>query len=156
MISILPVDATAATALTELHRLAFDDPWSAQDLTALIGTPGIFALAALADGDLVGFILCRTAADEAEVLTLATAPAARRRGIASTLLDRAAVRVLSDGADALFLEVAEDNIPARALYAAQGFAQVGRRPRYYQRKDGAIAALILRRDLNRSSMEPYD
>ena len=130
MISVVEVDAAAAAALAELHGAAFAEPWSARDLAALTRTPGVFALAALDDADLVGFILCRTAADEAEVLTLATAPAARRRGIASTLLDQAAIRALQEGAAALFLEVAEDNAPARALYAASGFAQVGRRPRY--------------------------
>ena len=49
----------------------------------------------------------------------------------------------------MFLEVAEDNRAARALYAAAGFASVGRRPAYYARPGAAdaVAALILRRDL---------
>ena len=48
----------------------------------------------------------------------------------------------------MFLEVDEDNAPARRLYARAGFREVGRRPGYYQQDKGAAAtALVLRRDL---------
>jgi|TARA_B100001964_G_C14071093_1_gene525917 ribosomal-protein-alanine N-acetyltransferase len=48
------------------------------------------------------------------------------------------------GAGELFLEVAEDNGAALALYAGAGFVQVGRRQGYYQGAGGARAALVLR------------
>jgi len=146
--------AAIAPALGALHALAFDDPaldppWPAAEIAALIGTPGALALAASLEGDLAGFILIRTAADEAEVLTLAVAPARRRRGVGGRLLAAAGVAARSAGAEALFLEVAEDNAAALALYQAGGFWPVGRRPGYYARPGGAAAARILRRDLNR-------
>ena len=56
---------------------------------------------------------------------------------------------LAGGAEAMFLEVAADNPSARALYQANAFREVGRRPGYFSRRDGAVTALIMRRDLNR-------
>jgi ribosomal-protein-alanine N-acetyltransferase len=46
----------------------------------------------------------------------------------------------------VLLEVAEDNVAARALYGAAGFLEVGNRPAYYRRRSGpTVAALTLRR-----------
>lgn len=144
-----------AEALAGVHALAFDDPWSAADLAALLASPGVFALAARDEGDLAGFVLCRVAADEAEILTIATAPARRRQGVGRALLEAAAGTASAGGAETVFLEVAEDNAAALGLYRAAGFAPVGRRKGYYSRGAGAIDALVLRRDLNRASAEPY-
>ena len=46
---------------------------------------------------------------------------------------------------AMFLEVAEDNQPALALYRRAGFVANGRRQRYYRRGNGGwVDALMLR------------
>jgi len=92
-----------------------------------------------------GFVLARVIVDEAEILTLAVAPAVQRQGLARRLMTAAATRAASQGAACLFLEVSAANAPARALYAACGFTQVGRRRAYY---DDGSDALILRRDLS--------
>ena len=92
----------------------------------------------------LGFILCRTAADEAEILTLLVPDSYRRQGVATALLDRAIEEARARSAAALFLEVAADNDAGRGFYARRGFAEVGRRPRYYAAKTDA---LILRRAL---------
>ena len=89
-----------------------------------------------------GMILARVVADEMEVLTLAVSPAARRRGVGMALLQAALDWGWSAGATVAFLEVAEDNPGARALYARAGFAPAGRRPRYYA---SGADALVLRR-----------
>ncbi len=150
MIEIVPVTAIAAPALADVHAQAFDEPWPAAEIAALIASPGAIALAAMVDGDLAGFILARIAADEAEVLTLATARASRRRGAAARLLTAARLAARAGGAGAMFLEVAEDNPAALALYRGQGFGEVGARPGYYRRPGGeAAAARIMRLDLNR-------
>jgi ribosomal-protein-alanine N-acetyltransferase len=91
----------------------------------------------------------RAIAGEAEVLTLAVAPTHRRRGLASALLQAGLGQARLSGAEAAFLEVAADNAAAIALYAAAGFAQVGRRAGYYRRADGeAIDGLVLSLTLN--------
>lgn len=123
-----------------LHASAFPpaDRWGPDALAMLLAMPGTFAQH-IPD---VGFVLARIVADEAEILTLAVVPEARRQGHGAVLLAAAMARAAAQGARVMFLEVAEGNAAARALYAAAGFAAVGRRQRYYP--DGSDA-LVLRR-----------
>lgn len=147
---IVPASADHAEALAGVHAASFDSPWRAEDIVALIFSPGGFALAAEEDAGVRGFVLVRANAGEAEILTLAVAPGFRRQGFAELLTDAAAAVAGQAGAEALFLEVAEDNSGAIALYAKTGFTQVGRRRGYYAREDAtAVDALVMRRDLNR-------
>lgn len=127
--------------LAALHAECFTTPrpWSAAEIADMLDMPGTFLLDA-PDGFLVG----RALAGEAEILTLAVAPRARRHGIARGLVAAFLDRARGAGAATAFLEVAADNAAARALYAAAGFAETGRRPRYYRRPDGTAAdALVL-------------
>lgn len=127
--------------LAALHAACFTShppPWPASGFAGLLADPAVFLIEAPQ-----ALLLGRAAAGEAELLTLATAPAARRHGYARRLLAEFDAEARRRAALTAFLEVAEDNAPARALYAGAGWAQVGRRPRYY----GPTAALILRKDL---------
>ncbi|MCO6418874.1 GNAT family N-acetyltransferase [Siccirubricoccus sp. KC 17139] len=137
-----PAGAAAAPALAALHRLAFppEEAWGADALRLMLEMPGAFALHLPGRG----FILARAAAGEAEILTLAVVPAARRRGCGAALLGAALGLAAGLGAEAMFLEVAASNEAAQALYAGAGFLPVGRRRRYYA--DGGDA-LVLRRAL---------
>lgn len=133
-----------AQALAAIHAEAFDTPWSAEAFAALLTQPGVM-LETAPDG----FVLVQVAADEAEILTLAVPPAARRKGVATALVETAARRAALVGAGRLFLEGAEDNLAARALYTRLRFEPVGRRPRYYARANGpAVDALLLARNLS--------
>lgn len=128
-----------AQALADLHSEAFDAPWSASAFADLLGQAGV-----ILEGDNDGFILIRAVADEAEILTLAVRPSARRQGLGARLVRAATDRSVDFGALRMFLEVAEDNAPARALYGSLGFEPAGRRPRYYPRPEGpAVDALLL-------------
>jgi len=128
-----------ASALAAIHAEAFHAPWDAAAFDSLLGQAGVFAVTA-ADG----FILCRAVLDEAEILTLAVRPTARRAGLGAQLTRAAAEVAAGTGADRLFLEVAEDNVAARALYARLGFEQTGRRRNYYEKSDGSrVDALLL-------------
>lgn len=132
---------TAATAarLAGLHAGAFAAPWDAAAFEALLGQAGVFAIEAPE-----GFILIRSVADEAEILTLAVDPAARRRGVGARLVREGAAEAAARGATRLFLEVADDNPAALALYARAGFTEAGRRRGYYARPEGGRQdALIL-------------
>lgn len=92
--------------------------------------------------DVAGYVVARAVADEGEILNLAVAPAGRRHGVGRALV-RAVLHALGTrGVRDVFLEVRESNAAARALYAAHGFREVGRRPRYYRRP--AEDAIILR------------
>nr|AYJ09234.1 esterase [uncultured bacterium] len=126
-------------ALAGLHGQSFETPWDTAAFEALLIQQGVFGIC---HED--GFILCRTVLDEAEILTLAVNPTARRSGLGLRLVEAAAGLAARTGALRLFLEVAEDNPAARGLYARAGFKAEGRRKAYYARKDApAVDALIL-------------
>jgi ribosomal-protein-alanine N-acetyltransferase len=140
--------ADEAGRLAEIHATAFAKPWQAEELAGFMAERGAFALAAESEGELAGFILCRTIAGEAEVLTLAVRPELRRRGAGRALLE-AAMQTSAPVAGAMLLEVAADNPSAIALYRQAGFEAVGRRAAYYVSGRTAPAdALVMRRALN--------
>lgn len=137
--------------LVDIHAEAFSRTWSAEDFAALLSNPGVFALGMrrqprFGPRRLLGFVLVRAAADEAEILTLAVRRGARRRGCGRALVDEALRRLYRDRVASCFLEVERDNAAAISLYRRLGFALVGERPRYYSAPlsgtDGA--ALVMR------------
>jgi tRNA threonylcarbamoyladenosine biosynthesis protein TsaB len=159
-VTIQECDAAAAPVLAALHDEAFgaqdEAGWSADSFVNLLAMPGGFALLAMAGDQPAGFLLMRVAADEAEIVTLAVHPRQQRLGVAHTLLGRGLAAAAQKGAAACFLEVAEDNAPARALYGAQGFVEIGRRRDYYEGKQknagGQVKrrdAIVMRRDISR-------
>lgn len=129
--------------LAALHARAFDAPWPEDAFAQLLEQPGV--MARIEPG---GFILVRVVADEAEILTLAVAPEHRRQGLGRTLVEAALDQVAALGAERLFLEVAQDNAAALALYHGCGFVEAGRRRAYYPRPEGPPAdALVMSRQL---------
>ncbi len=142
--NLRPVVPTDVELLAALHRFGPPPPWDADSFAGLLATPRIYGFLA-GEAEPEGFVLCRVAADEAEILTIVVAPERRRNGVGRALVEAAEAVAREHGAATMFLEVATDNAPARAFYAALGFDPVGRRPRYY---GGAIDALILYRRLD--------
>lgn len=140
--------ARDATAFAALHAASFNRGWSEHEFDRLLADRSVIADRLAAGRQTIGFILSRMAADEAEILSVAVARAWRGRGHARTLLSRHLRRLAGAGVRAVFLEVDEDNAPARRLYARAGFREAGRRKDYYPRgTEHAAAALVLRRDL---------
>lgn len=115
-------------AMAALHARCFTTPrpWTAAEFAALLAEPPVFAT--LAE---TGFALGRVVADEAELLTIAVAPEARRQGEGRALLDGFLRTARARGAETAFLEAAADNAAALALYRWSGFAEAGRRRGYY-------------------------
>jgi ribosomal-protein-alanine N-acetyltransferase len=114
--------------LAATHSAAFttDRPWSAAEFAGLLAHP-----ATILTGDVRAFVIGRVILDEAEILTLATDPAHRRQGLARAALDAFLRSATARGASRAFIEVAADNLPARALYASAGFSEIARRAAYY-------------------------
>lgn len=137
------IGAEASALLAEIHAEAFptNQAWSASALALMLALPGHFGLVATHQGQPLGFALARAAAPEAEIVTIAVCPAAQQQGVGRLLLDGMMHEATKRGALDLFLEVAEPNTAARALYAGAGAQEVGRRRRYYA--DGTDA-LVLR------------
>jgi ribosomal-protein-alanine N-acetyltransferase len=136
-----------AAALAALHAASFNRGWSEQEFEQLLTDRNVIADRAASGRSNIAFILSRRAADEAEILSVAVARPWQGRGLARRLLDLHLRRLAGFGLRAVFLEVDEENEPARRLYARAGFREVGRRPGYYPQGSAARAALVLRRDL---------
>jgi ribosomal-protein-alanine N-acetyltransferase len=117
--------------LARLHEISFAEAWDERALKGLIAS-GATASVAEQEGRIAGFILFRTASDEAEILTIAVAPDARRNGVGRALVNEAARAAAHAGATPLDLEVGANNAPARPLYAGLGFAKTGQRKGYYR------------------------
>jgi ribosomal-protein-alanine N-acetyltransferase len=137
-----------AAGIAALHGVSFRRGWSDGEIERLLIERNTVCHRGAVGRKLHGFILSRIAAGEAEILSVAVASARRGRGLARALLNLHLRRLAGLGATAVFLEVDEDNEPARRLYDRAGFREVGRRAGYYQKDSGAPAtALVLRRDL---------
>ena len=115
--------------------------WSTDSVAATLAMPGVVAL--VTPG---GCALLRVAADEAELLTIAVAPGARRQGLGARLLAACLAEAAKRGAARIHLEVGAANAPAIALYQAAGLVRTGRRPDYYAGPEGREDALIMSRD----------
>jgi [ribosomal protein S18]-alanine N-acetyltransferase len=135
-----------ARALAALHAGSFQRAWSDGEFVELLRQPNIVAHRAAIGGSLAGFILSRMVSGEAEILSMAVGSSQRSKGLGGQLLHLHLRRLAGLGIGAVFLEVAEDNVPARRLYRRAGFRDVGRREGYYPEGKGS-AALVLRRDL---------
>ena len=135
-----PADAAAIAAL---HGASFRRGWGEDEILRLLLERNVVTQRISAGGKLIGFIMSRLAAGEAEILSVAIASGWRGRGLSRRLLDLHLRRLAGLGVRAVYLEVGEHNAPACRLYRRAGFNEVGRRQGYYE--DGA-AALVLRRD----------
>ncbi|HCQ65593.1 MAG TPA: 30S ribosomal protein S18 alanine N-acetyltransferase [Rhodobacteraceae bacterium] len=126
-------------AMAALYARAFRDgrPWSADEIAQLMAAPG-FAVTTQA-----GFALGRAVAGEAELVTVAVDPGARRQGQGRALLAAFDAQARALGAETAFLEVAADNTAAQGLYRATGWVVTGRRKAYYRRATGAVDAVMM-------------
>jgi len=143
-----------------------DDPWTAEAFWAelALGSARSYVVAEGPEGALLGYagLSCPSPARgaDAEVMTLAVAPAAQGAGVGGTLLEALRVAAVERGAGRLLLEVRADNAAARALYTAAGFEHVATRPGYYRSTspDGtnaaAVDALVLRLPLAGAATGP--
>jgi ribosomal-protein-alanine N-acetyltransferase len=135
-----PADASAIAAL---HAVSFRRGWGEDEILRLLLERNVVTQRMTAGGKLIGFIMSRLAAGEAEILSVAIAAGWQGRGLSRQLLDLHLRRLAGLRVRAVYLEVGERNAPAGRLYRRAGFREVGRRQGYYE--DGA-SALVLRRD----------
>ena len=135
----IPADATGIAALEEE---IFSDAWSYRDIQDLICTEGGMCFTAIDGGEVIAYVIGRLIAPEGEIYRVAVAPHKRQRGIGYRLLDYAVKTSKGQGLERLFLEVRSRNIPARKLYTAYGFKEIGTRKNYYKDpQDDAIVML---------------
>lgn len=146
---IEPAQVRDAAAIADLHAKGFYRGWPAEDFSTYIaGADTPVYVACDARRRIAGFLMLRLVADEAELISIAVDPKWRAKGVGAALLRAGFEDLLMTPAKKLFLEVADDNPAAVALYRAHGFAEVGRRQGYYARANGTPAtALVMERIL---------
>jgi [ribosomal protein S18]-alanine N-acetyltransferase len=133
------------SAVHAIEQEVFADPWSTQDFRDCVSSDALFLVAEGKGADTIaGYVVALDAADEGEILNLAVAPSGRRNGLGRALVQHMLEALGGRGVQQVYLEVRESNAPARALYAAQGFKEVGRRKQYYRRP--VEDAIVLRLD----------
>ncbi|GHA87921.1 N-acetyltransferase GCN5 [Algimonas arctica] len=126
-----------AEVMAVIHAACFDKPWPALDMTVHVARDLCLGIGA----PLMSFAILRRSDIDAEILTVATDPRKRGQGLAGRVLRTAEAQFRVAGLRNIFLEVAEDNVSARTLYKRLGFVPIGRRPGYYARPQGRIAAI---------------
>lgn len=148
---LVAATAAEAPAMATAHAQAFEESWREDEFEDLLEGEGIFGFLA-EDSEPLGVILCRVAADEMEVLTLAVPPAARRRGVGLALMAAVLDIARDRQVQAAFLEVDMANAAAVGLYQRLGFQRAGLRRGYYDRgASGKADALVMRLDLRPGS-----
>lgn len=136
------VDDIELEALVALDRASLgDDAWSPWSWREAVTSQHRRVRTEHDDSGLVGYVVVAILGDVAELERIAVRDDARRRGIGRGLLRDAVDEARESGADALLLEVRDDNLGARSFYREHEFFEVSRRPGYYDR--GAVDAVIL-------------
>jgi [ribosomal protein S18]-alanine N-acetyltransferase len=147
--AIEPATLRDAPALAQLHGASFHRGWGEGEFESMLTERNTLVHRLRMGRKVIGFAVSRLAADEAEILSIAVAGSHRGRGLSRDLLLTHLGHLAGRGVRAVFLEVEENNQPARRLYERAGFALVGRRERYYRQPGGEqLNALLMRRDLS--------
>jgi len=144
-----PATVRDATALSQIHGASFHRGWDENEFESLLTERNTLVHRLRMGRKTIGFSVSRIGADEAEILSIAVAESHRGRGLSGNLLLTHLGHLAGRGIRTVFLEVEENNLPARRLYERAGFSVVGRRERYYRQDGGeALDALLMRRDLS--------
>jgi [ribosomal protein S18]-alanine N-acetyltransferase len=144
-----PAGLRDAPRLAQLHGASFHRGWGEGEFETMLSERNTLVHRLRLGRRIIGFAVSRMAADEAEILSIAIDDGYRGRGLSRQLLLTHLGHLAGHGVRTIFLEVEENNQPARRLYERAGFAIVGRRERYYQQPEGEqLNALLMRRDLS--------
>ncbi|MEW6257903.1 MAG: GNAT family N-acetyltransferase [Pseudomonadota bacterium] len=137
-----------AGALARIHAASFHRGWGVDEFERLLAERVTLAhvLAERSAGAPVAFVLSHLVPPEGEILSIAVAPSARRKGHGARLLTHHLGRLAAMGVQVSHLEVDATNAGALALYRRLGYVEAGRRKGYYQTAGRATDALVLRRD----------
>ncbi|HEX8690207.1 MAG TPA: ribosomal protein S18-alanine N-acetyltransferase [Solirubrobacterales bacterium] len=126
-------------SVISIERRSFPAPWSLAMFVLELSKPSGICLAAIEDGELLGYLVCSRYDRVWHLMNVAVAPERRRRGVARRLISQ----LIEEGGGRLpfTLEVRVSNNEAIAMYESLGFRSAGVRPRYYQ--DNGEDALIM-------------
>lgn len=139
--------AADVPCLARIHAASFHRGWGADELERLLAGQAARAhVVARGTGEALGFVVSHLVVPEAEILTIAIAPAARGKGLGRLLLTHHLQRLAGLGVTVSHLEVEAANGPAVKLYRGLGYGEAGRRKGYYSGPGGSGDALVMRLD----------
>lgn len=146
-----PLSAKHVAQMVDIHGSSFSPAWTAADFKTHLEMPSDDVLGVESAGSLQGFVVTRMAVDQAEILTIVTAPMHKKSGVGTRLMMAIETHLQARGAEIVFLEVAIDNVAAIKLYEKHGYHQCGKRPGYYRRDVegiiGRVDAIIFQKHL---------
>jgi ribosomal protein S18 acetylase RimI-like enzyme len=155
---IVPLSRAHLAAIETLEAQLFEQPASAEMLASFHDNPAFVGYVLIrrdqtpdkgsgaGSGNIAAYALALNSGLSADLVTIGTAQSCQRCGFGRAVLDHLVAALRDMGAHELMLEVAVDNVAARNLYAAAGFATVAVRPGYYRRAGGPVDAVAMRRD----------
>jgi [ribosomal protein S18]-alanine N-acetyltransferase len=148
-LAIEPASLRDAPKLAQLHGASFHRGWGEAEFEQMLAERNTLVHRLRQGRKTIGFAVSRMAADEAEILSIAVDGKHRGRGLSRNLLLTHLGHLAGRGVRTVFLEVEENNQPARRLYDRAGFSVAGRRERYYKEASGEqLNAVLMRRDLS--------
>jgi [ribosomal protein S18]-alanine N-acetyltransferase len=133
-------------AIEEIERDSYPTPWSRSMFAGELAKPSSLCIGAfdVETGRLVGFMIISRYVDAWHLMNIAVDPDYRRRGIATSLLERLFEETADEARRGYTLEVRVSNAAAIRLYERVGFRRRGVRRGYYT--DNREDALIMWRD----------
>ena len=145
----VPLEAGHLAAIAGIETAQLPNPLSLRNLQELASRPAFRGYVAVPEinADPAGYALVLAGGGSADLVSVAVMPTALRRGVATRLLLFALADLAAEGVEDVTLEVAVDNVPARALYGRLGFSEAGRRPGYYRRDRELVDAMVMHRRL---------
>jgi [ribosomal protein S18]-alanine N-acetyltransferase len=137
---VRPATADDVPAIAAIEAGAAHQPWTASQIHDSLASPSTRGWVAVSEQAALGHLLASCVAEEGEILTLAVAPDARRRGLGRRLVGACTRHWRASGTRVGWLEVRHDNVAALGLYGETGWVEAGVRRRYY--RDGADALIM--------------
>ena len=134
--ALVRLDFCWVDQIASLERNLFGgEAWDAQILRKELSRPDrayVGAVASVDSVELLGYGGVRFVGDQADVMTVATVPSQRCKGIGAAIVSWLENVAASLGADAIFLEVRSKNAQARRLYQRAGYKELGVIRHYYR------------------------
>ena len=139
MIQVVTMAEEHISALAQLERECFSDPWSEKALTEELRNPNAVFRVALIDGEVAGYVGMLHVLDEGDICNVAVFDGFRRKGVASALIQHLVDYGVENQLSFITLEVRESNIGAQKFYETMGFETIGVRKNFYDNpKEHAI------------------
>ena len=136
------IDAVAA-----IEASAYEFPWAPRIFRDCLDAGHKCWVLQAVDGELLGYGILSTGANEAHLLNLCVAPSQQRRGLGSRMLRHMLDLARMYRVRRVFLEVRPSNPVAQAMYERAGFNEIGRRPEYYPARRGREDAIVMAMEL---------